>query len=410
VDLREDAREARTESGKRKDGKGEGGLRHVLEQAYRSLGNPIAVIDTSYHLLEYTENTVEDDPIWNELIAGKSFSHSTVDFFNEEQFIQAVADADPVSLLKSSRLKYDRACGKFFDRDGIQLGSISVVACYRPFEPGDFEKMEGVCERISEEIQRETGCRITERVFPADFIGDLLEGNVTDRDGAERKIRELYAGLKSHLYVAVADISRYDPTISHLAYLQDVFAVLQKEYKYFIYLNSILILMSTDAGMLSAKKELGGLIGYCGARGIFLGVSGSFQNLFKLQKYYRQALDALNYGLSRSAGQVCFTYDVFKTDCFLNSIKDTRDLRELCHPALPLMQEFDRHHATPYVDTLRSFLMTGKSLPLTCARLGLEPQALRGRLEEMEKLFEIDWDDGNLLFSLAASYKILDCF
>ncbi|GHU78805.1 PucR family transcriptional regulator [Clostridia bacterium] len=386
------------------------GLKFILDTAYRLLGNPVVMIDTSYNLLLHTENTVSDDPLWNELVQNGVFSHATVDFFNTARFIQSVADADVIAVLKSERLKYDRACGKFFDRDGIQLGSIITVACYKPFAAEDFKLMEAVCEEITEEIQADNSCRLAERVFHESFISDLIRGNIQDKSLAESGMESLYENLKSNLYIAVADISRYEHTLSHLAYLRDLFARLQNTFKYFIHLNNIVVLISTDKPVLSIKKDLAALHDFFLEYNIFAGLSDGFQNLLEASKNYKQALCALNYGMSQPGGRRIFRYDRCRIDDFLNNIKDSVDITELCSPTAVLMRESDRLEGTEYADTLYAYLQSGKNTALTCAQTHIQPDALLDRLNHMASLFEIDWDDGDLLSGLLISFKALDCF
>jgi len=384
------------------------GVRGVLNEGYHLLGNPFVVIDTSYNLLASTENTVGDDALWNELVANGRFAHTTVDFFNSAQFIQKVADADVVALLTDERIKYDRACGKFFDGDGIQLGSIVVVACYRPFEEEDFALINRVCERISEELQRGAERFVRERVFREDYICELLDGTIGDAGRMELWLQTLYADLKPNIFVAVADISQYERTLSHLAYMRDVFAKLQPEYQYFVYLNSVVILMSSDNPWISVKKDMDVLGEFFMRYTIYAGVSGGFQNLFELQKYYRQAMHALNRGTSQPSGQRIFRHESFITDYFLRAAKDKLDISELCHPIITQIMEYDGKNGTGYANALRAYLLTGQNFQPTCELTGLAPRRLRAILHDLEDIFEVDFFDGNLLYSLFIAFKALD--
>ncbi|MDR3295101.1 MAG: helix-turn-helix domain-containing protein [Clostridiales Family XIII bacterium] len=386
------------------------GLNRILDDAYRVLGNPIVVIDTSYNLLSCTENTVSDDPLWNELTAVGVFSHETVDSFNSAHFIQAVADADVVSLLKHESLPYDRACGKFFDKDGIQLGSIIVVACYRDFSQDDFEQMEQICDNIAEELQKSSCYHLTERVFHDSFISDLLDGENSGGVLFENSLQDLYTDLKSNLFLLVVDICRYEPTLSHLSYLRDTLAHMQGKFKYFIYLNNIVILASLEKPVLRVKKDLAALHDFFIKYNLFAGVSDCFQNLLEAQAYYKQALAALNRGMAQDSARHIFRYDEFRADCFLDSIKNDTDIWALFNPVLTLIREHDDENGTGYFEVLRVCLLNSMDLTAAARTLGIEEDALRLQLDQVADIFEIDWHNGNLLFSLALSYKILACF
>ncbi|MDR0916973.1 MAG: hypothetical protein LBN02_07275 [Oscillospiraceae bacterium] len=382
--------------------KAEHAAQSILNTAYKLLGNPIVMIDTSYNLLARTENTVSDDPLCNELVGNGRFTHETVDFFNTAGFIQAVAGSDVVALLVCDSLKYDRACAKFFDRDGVQLGSIVVVACYRPFEPQDFVNMALTCEMISEVVRRDE-FRMTERVLSESIIDDLLNAR---EDG---RIAALRAELKPYIYVAVADVSEYEHTLSHLAYFRDVFSRLQREYRYFIHLNNIVMLISTDHDLININRDLTELSGFFARYRVFAGISSAFAELASFRERYTQALDALNHGMEHNSGQHIFKYDTFRVDSYLNAVKDSAQLRELCNPVVARIMEDDAAHGTRNADTLRAYITCGGNDALTCDRTGLAPEELSAWRREMELRYDIDCDDGNLLFSLLASYKVTDC-
>jgi hypothetical protein len=385
-------------------------LKKIVSSAYEALGNPLVMFDTSYNLLAFSENRVDDDPLWNEFVSNGVFSHETVDFFNRAQFIRAVSDCDVVTLLKHEDLKYDRACAKFFDGNGIQLGNITVVACYRPFCPQDYKVMEEVCQQIADEIENNAAIAMTERVFYEKFISDLLENNASPQSLAD-SLGSLYSDHGRHIFLLTADISRYDQTLSHLAYLRDTLAALQEEFRYFIYLNNIVILASFDKPIIDTAKDLGKLNSFFIKYNIYAGVSDSFgaRDLGAARSHYRQAVAALNYGMSRNPGCRIYRYDDYRVDYFLDCIKGRVDIIGLVNPIVSSIRDHDEKNGTDYCETLKAYLFNGQNADMTSKSLGMYQEALHKRLKEISDIFSINYSDGNLLFSITASYKVLDC-
>jgi len=383
-------------------------IRRVLEDARRHLGNPIAMLDTSYNLLAHTDNPIADDPLWNELIGSGTFSDETVNYFNRSQFIRSVAESEVTVLLRDESQKYDRICGKFFDNNGVQLGDIVAVACEKPFSDGDFDYITALCERISKAIDSHDTFKIVERVFFDRFISDML--NETDPG----KIRKAWedAGYREtfgpYIFAAVADISQYDPTITSIAYLRDKCASAQPEYAYFIYLNNIVILIGRDTETLSVNRDMCALDDYFRRHSIFAGVSGAFQSPFQFRSYYKKALTALNRGMNHPCGINIFNSESFGAEGLLNAAGAVVEPREMCNPILLQMQEYDKTHGTLYLSTVGAYLKSGKKKRLACEQLKIARDGLNRRLAEAEAKFEIDLDDGNLMASLLISLKILE--
>jgi sugar diacid utilization regulator len=381
------------------------GIMRIIDDAYRLLGNPLVVIDTSYNVLAHSENSVDDDPLWNELIKHGRFTHNTVNFFIETGFASAVADTDSVALLTHEKLKYDRACSKFFDHQGVQLGSIVVVACYTPFKPEDDKLIVRVCDNLSAEIQSSGTYHLKERVFHDAFINELLSEN-PDREIVKPVVEELYKSLKDNIYVSVGDISNYEHTLSHLAYLRDLFESMENEFKYFIYLNNIIMIFSVDSPTLSIKRDLGALRDFFIKYNIYSGVSDCFHNLYEIRKYYRQALSALNYGMSHNQNKRIYRFDDYRLDFFLDSIKDSVDISELRNPIVKYLRADDERDGTAKSLTLQTYLTNALNEERTAAQLGLPLDELLKRLREIDEKYDIDWCDGNLMSALLITFKL----
>ncbi|GHU37607.1 PucR family transcriptional regulator [Clostridia bacterium] len=380
-----------------------GNVRRIIDDGFSLLGNPFVMLDVSYKLLAHTNNPVKDDPLWNELMNLKSFSHNTVDFFNRSSFISAVSDADVVTLLKSDELKYDRACGKFFDENGIQLGSITVVACLKPFEPGDFDKISLLCEQISQANRVSADGKISEQFFQPSWLIELLDG-----DSNAVPVPDFCKDLKKNLFAAAVDVSSYENTLSHLAYFRDIFQKMTPAFYSFIYLNNVVILMSSDSPAISVKKDLQAFDKFLRHYNIYAGISGRFHSLSEIRKYYGQAVAALNKGMSCLYGENIFRYETFAMDFALDTIRRNTDLSELCNPTVTFIRDFDKSHGTDYLNVLHIYLLNGKNIKNTCAQIGLTLVELNDKIRHLKTRFEINFDDGNQLSSLLLSIKILN--
>ncbi|MDR0671027.1 MAG: hypothetical protein LBF64_01810 [Oscillospiraceae bacterium] len=403
-----------TEPSERSEAEKEYLLRALLREACADLGNPAVLIDTSHNLLASTDTAACDDPLWNELMAFGRFSHETVDFFFRENFVRAFAENPVVAPLVSGALPYDRAVGKVFDENGIQLGCIVVVACARPFREEDWARIEAACDCLSESLRRHPGL-LTERVFVEGPLGALLAENtagggggpVTQRARDPAGLQDLYAGLGPHLFLLVVDVSHYEPTLSHLAYFKDLFARLQSACKCDLYLNNIVILTGTDRPLFSARRDLPALGAFFEKYGVFAGVSAGFQNLLEARDHYRQALAALNHGMDQGGSEHIFYYDDFRVDHFLDVYKDIIDFGALVHPLVPLLRDHDAEHGTQFFETLRCHIFGELDAEQAARLAGIDADTQRGRLRALEERFDVNWGSGHTLFSLKLSYKIL---
>lgn len=384
------------------------GLKHLMGVAYKILGNPIVMIDLCYRCLLYTDIGTTDDPIWNEVFQYGRFSDSTVDFFYTEGFVEISAKADVVYLLKSDQLEHERLCGKLFDEEGMQIGCITVFAFHKPIEPEDYKLVEIICESLSLEIQQSDFYQSMERVFQESVICDLIEGKSFDPQVEEPRIEDLYTNLKPYLYLVVVDITQYEHTLSHLAYFRDLFERMEKDAKFYIYLNNIVMIFSDDQPSLSVQQKLPELCSLFVKHHFYAGISNSFDNIYELKQYYRQALNALNYGMATDNGQYVFRYDNYKVEHAINLLKHKLNPTECGNPVVATIREYDLEQGTAYYDLLHTYLLSGNNPDITAQKMKLSRGDLHKQLEEMREKFAIDWNDGNQLFGIFFTIKLMD--
>lgn len=274
----------------------DGSLQHLINEAYRILGNPIVLYDLDWKILASAEGVVTDDPFWNSHVDHESIDEN-ISAYTDEGFVDIMTRADKVVLLSSENIKYDRFFGKLYGNDNLPVAAVSVVASDRPFEDDDLMVTEVICNILSDEIHKMPFYQRYTQIKLGTYINMLIDGSIKDSLYATGYIEIIYNGLKNNLYVAVVDISYCDPTYSKLNYFFDLFKRERPSFKYSIYSNYIVFIMSTDSEHFEPKRYLGRLNTVIKQDNLRVGISSRFENLFELQRYYSEAVSALNDGL-----------------------------------------------------------------------------------------------------------------
>lgn len=270
------------------------GVQYLLNAVYAILGNPIYVYDIEYKLMGYTDNIITDDPLWNELITTGIHGEESIEFFKNECFIDAIANAKTVTYLISEKIKYDRMLGKIKPKNNITVAFAGIVACNKPFEDDTPMIFEVLCKKLSKEIGEKEFYQTYGKAHQERIICDLVCGCIRDKRLCTHFVAEIYAGLKNYLYIAIADIS--DPKLTQLEYFKNIFSLTQPAFKYAIYDGRIIIIISSDENTINAGRSLRKLEKLIKENNIHIGISGSFENLYESHKYYLEALNTLNSG------------------------------------------------------------------------------------------------------------------
>lgn len=280
------------------------------------------MFNTENSLLSYTE-AVTDDPIWNEMITYGAYSKETQEFFRDEGFVEAIANAKRITFMISDKLKYDRIAGKIFNGNNTYIANLVIVACNKPFGSGDQEVFESICKLITREISKSECYQTYGEISQENILKNLIDEKYEDRELYASHVSIIYDSLKTNLYLAVVDISGCDPDFTKLVYFRDLFKQVQAEYKYAIYSNYILVIISTDNKTLNVNEELNELKKLFEQNNISAGMSSKFENLFELQIYYKEAQKALEYLLESKSTQRIFPCDAAS----INTMEQIRALR-----------------------------------------------------------------------------------
>lgn len=289
-----------------KNGKG---IQYLINTASEILGNPILMHDVDYKVLAYTENVLTDDPLWNELTATGEHGEESQQLFRNEGFMDTVANIETITLLTSPKIKYDRIFGKIFNKDNIMVACTDIICCNKPFADNDMEAFDAFRQVIAKEIHKSEHYQAYGKMYQETLIKKLIEGSIGDKTFYSCHVANIYQGLKNNLFLAVADISHFSADYSKLASFRDSLAKLRPDFKYAIYLNYLTIIISSDDTRLIVERDLPKLSKIFEKHNIYVGISGSFENLYQLPTYYAEALTALIQGLKSNSPQRIFLFD-----------------------------------------------------------------------------------------------------
>ena len=286
------------------------GIQYLLDSGYTIFHNPIAIHDTNYDLIAYTD-VVSDDPLWNELIFTGTFSMKRQEFYARECFTENVANADKMVLLKSSKLKYDRLVGYIVNRDYIKVAIIVMVGCGTPLGEDDAAAFEMFIDKITGEIKNNGYFTAFGRAYHEEIINKLLDRLIGDPKIYTPHVQILYDGFADYLYLAVAGATQSNVRQGRLAYYKSLLESKYQNFKFAVHSDYVVMIMSSKNNTASKEcffSEAGNILEQ---NNLYAGISSGFENLYELPEYYTKAVVALKKGIESNSGQRVFLYDDF---------------------------------------------------------------------------------------------------
>ncbi|MCL2129134.1 MAG: hypothetical protein FWH35_02140 [Treponema sp.] len=277
------------------------GIQYLLNTAYKILGNPIFMIDANYNLIAITDVPV-DDPNWNELVTTGTFSQETMEILANEGLIEEITNAEKVAILRSDKLKYAKITGHVFNRDNIRVGLVMMSECSIPFDAENTAAFEALADKITSEIRNYDYFTMLAMTYHEDKINLLLDGAVKNPLLYNPQAQILYDDFEDYLYVAVVSLERNNILEhihrSRLEYFKSMLKTKYKMFKYSVYADHIVVLMSSKNKNSYGVPFFSAHANLFEQNGLSMGISSSFENIYELRIYYDQAVAALKNGLA----------------------------------------------------------------------------------------------------------------
>ena len=283
-------------------------LQSIIQIAYQTLGNPVILYDLDRRILAHAVPNTHSG-LWERINNNESINHELEIKYANEGFADVMIRPDKVVLLESPNLEFKNLFGKIFDKDGFPVACVSALDAIKPFEAGDIALVGVVCDMIAREISKIPFFQAYPQKILDTYINKLIRGDIGGKVYFAGKVEAIYIGLKDNLYVAVVDISQFDPSYAKLSYYRERFKLERPAFKYSIYSNYIVIITSTNEGVFYPRKCFRRLYKLFEQENMRVGVSSRFENLFELAKYYNEAVAALYNGSIGNRGQRIFVYE-----------------------------------------------------------------------------------------------------
>ena len=277
-------------------------IQTLLEDAKSILHNPIALFDTYYSLIAYTD-TVTDDPLWNELITTGTFSLETQEFFANAYIILNVTSADKIVVLQTDELKYDRVIAYVFNRNRVKVAVLVMVACDTPLTTDHIVALNAFADKITAKIRNDENFTEFGIAYHSDIIGKILDGHIKEIRIYSPHVQIIYDGFESYLFLAVIDTGKGGAKPDKLAQMRDLLMEKYKSFKFAIYSGCIVMIMSSKQNHFNARRVLGKCDEFFVQNDIYAGVSSCFENLFEMRQYYDEAVTALKSGKKSKSDQ-----------------------------------------------------------------------------------------------------------
>ena len=390
------------------------GLQYLIEEAATALGNPIVVVDPTYHYIAYHLGDLPEDAsqlahVMREEIANESVLDEAVAYIRDSHIDSEIARSKGPYEHHNDILGCNTMTLAVMVR-GVCIAHVMMMERTHPFSDLDREAFVRLASFVAQEMQKSEVWGPTSGEMGSYFLENLLNDRSPSVAVTLRRMKALNFHPKELLYVVCLYAPGEGLSQVQAEYVAGQLRPVLHHALYTRHHQHLVALLSRDADVGFSPSAERKLREVAALNGLAVGVSNIFTSIVDTRKAYEQARAAIRYGDMASHAiddGGLYRYSDYAYMHMLDITGRRTDLLSLCHPALLSLLEYDEKHNSELLETLFCYLQVAGSTARASELLNLHKNTMLYRLGRIRKQLGMDLTNGEDLFMLQMSFRIL---
>lgn len=397
-------------------------IQAIVDRCYDFWQSPVAVYDTSYKLIACSSQYIADNPRVQAVMDSGYMQRQAFDILNKQNRLKIYSSSEAYQITDITSLPVDaRLDGQDFGyidvpiRAGKKIvGCMALISLHRPLSVMDADCLLDASRLVSMSLQRD-GVYMQTVINPYEgLLYDLLRGFLTDARVIAARFSALGRTLQTNLFVLTIPLSTESDSNSELLTSQYI-QQLQSDLRILIpdsvsayFEGNIVFLVTKPLRTPPVDQTDPRLKMFLSLNKLSAGISRPFRDPSALRCHYEQALEALRLAQATDSAQTFYSYINYSNLHMLKLVSKTADIRDFCHPAILELSASNKPMDKALLDTLYFYLFYLKDWAKVCDQLHIHRSTLFYRINKIKQIIAEDLDDGNVVYNLMHSFKVLD--
>lgn len=381
-------------------------LDKITDKAARYLNNPIVIINNTDNIISHSSSIPVNDITWNNAVKrGYITLEFTATLNNWDEIKDKNRKYECLTVNKISRLRR-----RFYKLafDSKLMGYLNVTEVNGDLDDISEECYYFVSQIFAKEIfiQQKFITR-SNHTRNEDILLELVSGSYANRLHFLEHISLSGLNIKSKYQVICSDLTNF------LSYNADENYFKHELLSFFpsgtiIIMQKILIILNDVEHPSYIDSCFGNKLDkYLKSKKLVFGISDLFNDLYEFKRYKAQAVKACEnkkFLFDNSCNYVF--YEQVKSYDLLHQIPK-QSLIYFCNQKILEIYEYDKHYKTNYINTIRIYLQTNRSIKLTSNYLFLHRNTINYRIFKIKELFKINLEDDTMINQYLLSCQII---
>jgi hypothetical protein len=393
-----------------------GGIKTIMEAAYKIFDCPVVVTDENYRLLCQIPSEPIGEPVWDELFYTQTLDKNIIWQYQKQYLNEQINTYKPFYADWGLVGEAPRIFGEIYNNNKI-LGHIGIFLMNKPFEDDDLEISQILINALSIEIQNKRRDFGSQLYLASTYFMDLIDNStstqlkIQSKEKLNRIIFEKYVLLVTPLGTRASIKAFSSYAITKLIHnYRDIIPI--------IYDNCIVTLIGNinpsefDPNSNHLIKKI---VSFFSEQNLVSAICDVFSDLSEIPSRYQQALLTAKIAIAKKSTHLGISKEYVPYQLFVE-ICSNYDTKIFIHPAIYEIIEYDRTHSTEYYNTLCAYSLSMHNNEATSKQLSIHRNTLLYRLNRIKELFDLPYENEqtslhllcSFLLSEAEKYNIVD--
>ena len=385
------------------------GLQAIMDIGAELLGKVVAVLDTNWKVLAVSKAPEPVNSRIIDVLRSGYMDNLLVETMKEKGFLD--------SLRRNGQFAYfppeegDPGHGwycRYVRVNGVVAGYLVVHIGEEAFEDYHPEWVSKLAKYVTMELQKGRDTTSVNAEACESLLLDLLKRKITDQLVLRRRMELLDQSLEKYLHVISVKKMAKSQSIALSSVERSRIREMFPGSMSVVYDKKLVLLVSSKDGSIPVRADMETLQQDLQSSDLIAGVSNTFTNVAEAARYYNQSAKAVDFSWNISAKGGLYHYSDYAVYHALDICVQQVDLQDLCHPVVRALQDSDDLGDKDLLQTLYLYLIYMKDADRVSKAMNIHRSTLFYRLNKIKSLVGSDLNDGNIVFQLLFSFKMIE--
>jgi hypothetical protein len=292
--------------------------------------------------------------------------------------------------------------------DGRYEGRILVDELESPIRPGQYLLITHLARLITTFLKSSSLLQLGIGKNTEEFFCSFLNGTIQDQSSVMNVLHFLnWKRNDRYLCLHIEATQQNIRMLSSIATINHIEMQIP-ECRAFIHNNGITVLVNLSYSHAQIPDVLSRLAILLREGLLKMGASSEIHDFLLLPQGYQQAQMALELGQKSTSMNWCFRFDDYILEFLLSRAGETLSPELLCSGKLLILKKYDEENNTELYQTLKVYLESERAVLQSAKALFIHRSTLLYRLERIEKLTNVNFEDPKERLVLQLSFHILE--